>query len=89
MRLPEVSKTVQVPDNVTLSIEGKKINVKGAKGTLTRDFSFAPISIEGEGKNVRISGKMATQKGSCSRRNDLLTHTKHDYWRNKGLSIQT
>jgi large subunit ribosomal protein L6 len=50
MRLPEVSKTVQVPDNVTLSVDGKKINVKGAKGTLTRDFSFAPISIEGEGK---------------------------------------
>jgi len=57
MRLPEVSKTVQVPDNVTLSLDGKKINIKGAKGTLTRDFSFAPISIEGEGKNVRIWAK--------------------------------
>jgi hypothetical protein len=28
MRLPEVSKTVQVPDNVTLSVDGKKINVQ-------------------------------------------------------------
>ena len=62
MRLPEVSKTVQVPDNVTLSIVGKKINVKGAKGTLTRDFSFAPISIEGEGKNVRVWAKWPRKK---------------------------
>ena len=50
MRLPEISKTIQVPDNVNVSLDGKKVNVKGAKGSLTRDFSFAPIAIEGEGK---------------------------------------
>jgi len=50
MRLPEISKTIRVPDNVDVSLEGKKINVKGAKGSLTRDFSFVPITIEGEGK---------------------------------------
>jgi large subunit ribosomal protein L6 len=62
MRLPEISKTVQVPDDVTLSLDGKKISVKGAKGTLTRDFSFAPIAIEGEGKNVRIWAKWPRKK---------------------------
>ena len=62
MRLPEVSKTVQVPDNVTLSVDSKKISVKGAKGTLIRDFSFAPISIMGEGKNVRIWAKWPRKK---------------------------
>jgi large subunit ribosomal protein L6 len=54
MRLPEISKTIQVPDNVDLKLDGKKITAKGTKGSLTRDFSFAPISIEGEGKNIRI-----------------------------------
>jgi large subunit ribosomal protein L6 len=54
MRLPEISKTIQVPDNVDLKLDGKKITAKGAKGSLTRDFSFAPISIEGEGKNIRV-----------------------------------
>jgi large subunit ribosomal protein L6 len=62
MRLPEVSKTIQVPDDVNLSLDGKKINVKGAKGSLTRDFSFAPIAIEGEGKNVRIWAKWPRKK---------------------------
>jgi large subunit ribosomal protein L6 len=62
MRLPEVSKTIQVPDNVNLSLDGKKINVKGPKGSLTRDFAFAPIAIEGEGKNVRIWAKWPRKK---------------------------
>ena len=62
MRLPEISKTIQVPDNVNLSLDGKKISVKGAKGSLSRDFSFAPIAIEGEGKNVRISAKWPRKK---------------------------
>jgi large subunit ribosomal protein L6 len=62
MRLPEISKTIQVPDDVNLSLDGKKISVKGAKGSLSRDFSFAPIAIEGEGKNVRISAKWPRKK---------------------------
>ena len=62
MRLPEISKTVQVPDNVNLSLDGKKVNVKGAKGSLMRDFSFATISIEGEGKNIRIWAKWPRKK---------------------------
>lgn len=62
MRLPEISKTIQVPDNVDVSIEGKKISFKGAKGSLTRDFSFAPVSIEGEGKNIRVWAKWPRKK---------------------------
>ncbi len=54
MRLPEISNTIQVPDNVDVKLDGKKISVKGTKGSLTRDFSFASIAIEGEGKNIRI-----------------------------------
>ena len=62
MRLPEISKTIQVPDNVDANLEGKKIEVKGTKGSLTRDFSFAPISIEAEGKNIRIWAKWPRKK---------------------------
>ena len=57
MRLPEISKTIQVPDNVDVNMDGKKISFKGEKGSLTRDFSFAPIAIEGEGKTIRIWAK--------------------------------
>ena len=62
MRLPEISKTIQVPDEVNLTMEGKKISVKGTKGTLTRDFSFAPIAIEGDGKNVRVWARWPRKK---------------------------
>ena len=62
MRLPEVSRTVEVPDDITLSLTGKVVSVKGAKGSLTRDFSFASIDIVSEGKNVRISAKWPRKK---------------------------
>jgi large subunit ribosomal protein L6 len=62
MRLPEISKTIQVPDNVNANLQGKKVSIKGAKGTLTRDFSFATIGIEAEGKNIRISAKWPRKK---------------------------
>ena len=62
MRLPEISKTIQVPDNVDVQMDGKKISFTGKKGSLTRDFSFAPISIEGEGKNIRVWAKWPRKK---------------------------
>jgi large subunit ribosomal protein L6 len=54
MRIPEKSQTIQIPGDVQLSLEGRKVTVKGPKGTLTRDFSHEPVSIELDGKTVRI-----------------------------------
>jgi large subunit ribosomal protein L6 len=85
MRLPEISKTVQVPDDVTLSLKGKIISVKGVKGSLTRDFSFAPIAIEGDGKNVRISAKWPRKKEAAlvgtisSHINNMITGVTKGY----------
>lgn len=62
MRLPEISRTIEVPDDVNVSLDGKKVIVKGAKGSLTRDFSHATVSIESEGKNVRIWAKWPRKK---------------------------
>lgn len=62
MRLPEISKTIQVPDGIDANLAGKVITIKGKKGNLTRDFSFAPINIEGEGKNIRIWAKWPRKK---------------------------
>lgn len=62
MRLPEVSRTIQVPEDVTVNLVGKIVNVKGAKGNLTRDFSYATVEIEGQGKTVKISAKWPRKK---------------------------
>jgi len=62
MRLPEISKIIQVPDGVEVKIEGRKVTANGAKGTLTRDFSYVPISIEGNGKTVRVWAEWPRKK---------------------------
>ncbi|MGC8998078.1 MAG: 50S ribosomal protein L6 [Candidatus Bathyarchaeia archaeon] len=65
MRAVEVSKVVQIPDDVELTLEGKKVTVKGAKGTLTRDFSYAPVSMELKGKSLRIWANWPRKKESA------------------------
>jgi large subunit ribosomal protein L6 len=57
MRVPEKSETIQVPEDVEVAVEGRTITVKGPKGTLTRDFSHEPVSIELEGKMMRVSAE--------------------------------
>ena len=54
MRVPEKSETIQVPGDVQLTIEGRRVTVKGAKGMLMRDFSHEPVQLEIEGKTVKI-----------------------------------
>jgi large subunit ribosomal protein L6 len=54
MRLPEISKTIEVPDDVEISLAGKTVTAKGPKGTLIRDFSSANISIDADGKDIRV-----------------------------------
>ena len=62
MRAIEISKTIQIPDDVEVTVEGRKVTVKGVKGTLTRDFSHAPISIELDEKIIRIWAEWPRKK---------------------------
>lgn len=54
MREPEALKSVEIPENVEVTLEGKGVTVKGEKGTLTRDFSHAPVSVRLEGREVKV-----------------------------------
>jgi large subunit ribosomal protein L6 len=62
VRAVEISKSIQVPDDVDVTLEGKKLTVKGPKGTLARDFSFAPINMELNGRNISIRAKWPRKK---------------------------
>ncbi|HVP41427.1 MAG TPA: 50S ribosomal protein L6 [Candidatus Krumholzibacteriaceae bacterium] len=46
MRAVEVTKTIKIPQGVEVSVDGRVVTVKGQKGTLTRSFSDAPVSIQ-------------------------------------------
>ncbi len=65
MRVPEKSETIQVPAEVEVSLEGRRITVKGPKGTLTRDFSHEPVSIELNGKVVKTWAEWPRKKESA------------------------
>jgi len=54
MRALTVEKTIQIMDGVDLKIDGRRVTVSGEKGTLTRDFSHASISIQKEENSVKI-----------------------------------
>ncbi len=62
MRLPEISRTIPIPEGVVISLEGKKVTVRGSKATLTRDFSFASVQLETDGKNVRVWAQWPRKK---------------------------
>jgi large subunit ribosomal protein L6 len=54
MRAVETLKSIEVPENVNVKVEGRIVTVNGAKGTLTRDFSQAPVSIQIEEKAITV-----------------------------------
>jgi large subunit ribosomal protein L6 len=82
MRLPEISKTIEVPDGVDVSLDGRKVTVKGEKGTLTRDFSYAQLAIEQKGKNITISATWPRKKEAA------LVGTVHSHIQNLITGVQ-
>jgi large subunit ribosomal protein L6 len=82
MRLPEISKTIQVPEGVEVSLAGRRVTVKGEKGTLTRDFSYIPISIDAGGKTVRVWAEWPRKKEAS------LVGTIHSHIQNMIKGVQ-
>lgn len=54
MQAVEAVKSVEVPVGVEVQVEERVVTVKGEKGTITRDFSKAPVTIELDGKTVKV-----------------------------------
>jgi len=85
MRAIEISKTIQIPEDVEVTVKGRQIIVKGVKGTLTRDFSQAPVSIEADGKTIRVWAEWPSKKESslvgtvCSHIQNMITGVKKGF----------
>jgi len=76
VRAIEISESIQVPDDVEVTLEGKRFTVKGPKGTLVRDFSFAPVAMELNGKNIRIRAEWP-RKREASLVGTLRSHVQN------------
>ncbi len=62
MQAIEAVKSIEVPDGVEVQVEGRVVTVKGEKGTITRNFSETPVTIELDGKNVRTRANWPRKK---------------------------
>ncbi len=77
-----VRKTVEIPDNVKVIIDGKKVIVEGPKGRVERDFSYArSVRIYVDGKSVVVESYFA------KRRLKALTHTIAAHIRNMIIGV--
>ena len=54
MRVVEAVERVEIPDGIEVSVDGRRVTVEGEKGTVMRDFSHAPVSIQLDGGNVKV-----------------------------------
>ncbi|UCH32084.1 MAG: 50S ribosomal protein L6 [Candidatus Bathyarchaeota archaeon] len=76
MRLFKVEKTVEIPEEVNVEIDGRVVTISGEKGTLTRDFSHAPISIQKEGSRI-IVGMDWPRKKEAATAGTISSHIKN------------
>ena len=54
MRVVEAVRSIEIPEEVDVKVEGRAVTVKGEKGTLTRDFSHAPVSVQLDEDVIKI-----------------------------------
>jgi len=54
VRAVEAVKTIEIPNGVEVKIDGRVVTIKGEKGTLTRDFSEAPVLIQLEDRAIKV-----------------------------------
>jgi len=79
MPVIETVKSIEIPEGVEVKIEGKVVTVKGRKGESIRDFSYAPITINLEGKAIRVQANWPRKKETalvgtvCSHIQNMIT----------------
>ncbi|MCR4327228.1 MAG: 50S ribosomal protein L6 [Nanoarchaeota archaeon] len=52
---------IEVPENVTVSLDGSNLNVKGPEGNLTKELKIGKVEVKIEGKNIVLEYKKATK----------------------------
>ncbi|MDQ1280208.1 MAG: large subunit ribosomal protein [Thermoproteota archaeon] len=60
------SKTIKIPENVEVQIEGKKVSVKGPLGVIKRDFSHAILTIKKNNDELCVEVPWPDKKGAAS-----------------------
>jgi large subunit ribosomal protein L6 len=55
-------KAIEIPEGVEAKIEGKVVTIRGEKGELRRDFSFAPVTIREDNGKIFVEAYWPRKK---------------------------
>lgn len=81
MRHQVEERTIEIPENVTIKVEGKVVEVVGKKGRLVRDFSHAPISIRLENDLIIVRSEWPRKREAA------LVGTVYSHIRNMIIGV--
>jgi len=59
------SRTIKIPKEVTVSLNGKVIEIKGEKGKLSKDFSQTTVSIRMERDEIKVVAALPRRKDAA------------------------
>jgi large subunit ribosomal protein L6 len=62
----EAERLVEIPEGVDVKLEGRRLTVTGENGSLTRDFSHAPLTLEREAQLIRIRAEWPRKKEAAT-----------------------
>jgi len=60
----EELRSIEIPGDVEVKVEGRIVTVKGKGGSLTRDFSHAPVSIQLDGNTIKVKADWPRKRES-------------------------
>jgi len=85
LRALEAVKTIEVPNGVEVKVDGRIVSVKGEKGALARNFSDAPVTVQFEGKEIRVQANWPRKREAalvgtvCSHIQNMITGVTKGY----------
>ena len=71
-----VQKTIDIPDDVKLSLAGRKVTVSGERGQVIKDFSHTRLDMEHEDSTIRIWA-VNPRKKEASLVNTITSHVNN------------
>lgn len=71
-----VENSVEIPGEVSLKLEGKKVTVSGEKGEVVRDFGHTRLDLETDGSSLRVWA-VNPKKKEASLVNTVAAHVRN------------
>lgn len=59
------TRSIEIPKDVTVTLQEKTVEVSGEKGRVTRNFSQAPVNIQMQGDEIMVSALRLRRKESA------------------------